>query len=74
MLNADARDGSIRVEVLDAQGRRLRGFTKQDAVPLQGDSLNHHVTWQGRTVADLPAGDILLRLHLENAVVYALSM
>ena len=74
VLNADARDGSIRVEVLDAQGRRLRGFTKQDVVPLQGDSLNHHVTWQGRTLADLPAGDILLRIHLENAVVYALSM
>jgi len=73
-LNADAIGGSIRVEVLNSQGYRVRGFSKEDAEPIKGDSLSHDVRWNNRTVLDLADGFYLLRLHLDQATVYALTL
>ena len=73
-VNAVAGPGAVRVEVLDEIGYRLRGYTKDDAVPIKGDSLRHPAQWKGKSLADLPAGDYTLRLHLEgDATVYALK-
>jgi hypothetical protein len=72
-LNADAAHGSIRVEVMNEEGYRLRGYSQDDAVPLTGDSLRHAVKWKDKTLADLPPGKYMLRLHLDNAAVYAMS-
>ena len=73
-LNADASRGAVRVEVLDSAGLRVRGFTREDASPLTGNSLVQTPTWQGRTVNALPPGRYMLRLHLDNAAVYALTL
>ena len=73
-LNADASEGSIRIELLDADGYRLRGFSKDDAMPLTTDSLQHTVRWKQSTLAELPKGKYMLRLHLDNAEVFALSL
>jgi hypothetical protein len=79
-LNADASVGSVRVEVLNADGRRLVGFAAEDAVPITGDGLRHPVRWaksrtsQGKDVTDLPVGTYMLRLHLENAEVFAVTV
>lgn len=73
-LNADARGGEIRVELLDEDGYRVRGYSRADAVPLRGDSLSHRVTWNGRGWANLPAGKYSLRLHLDNAEVFAVTL
>ena len=73
-LNADASRGSIRPELLDADGRRLRGFTREDAVPLAGDSLRHSIRWKEKSAQDLAPGHYLLRLHLERAEVFALTI
>ncbi|MBM3844777.1 MAG: hypothetical protein FJ405_00635 [Verrucomicrobia bacterium] len=73
-LNADAVAGSIRVEVLNSEGRRVRGFNYDEATPITGDSLRHSIRWRERGVKDLPAGNHMLRLHLDNATIYALSI
>ena len=73
-LNADAAGGSIRVEILSSDGKRVRGFSYDDAIPLTGDSLRHSIRWQARQVKELPPGSYLLRLHLNNATVYALTV
>ena len=73
-VNADAAEGSIRVEILNEDGYRLRGFTRDDAQPIKGDSLHHSVTWQQHRLADLPPGRYILRLHLDNAEVFALTV
>ncbi|HND52089.1 MAG TPA: hypothetical protein PLV92_06825, partial [Pirellulaceae bacterium] len=65
--------GAVRVELLTETGRRVTGFTADDALPLYGDSLRHEVRWQNRTLADLPPGRYLVRLHLQAATVYAIS-
>lgn len=73
-LNADASGGTVRVEILNADGFRMRGFTKDDAVPLVGDSLHHKVAWRERRLEQLPPGPYLVRLHLERATVYAMTV
>jgi hypothetical protein len=73
-LNADATRGSVRVEVLDADGYRVRGFTREEAIPITGDDLRHPVRWREREVTDLPAGEYMLRLHLDQADVYAMTL
>lgn len=73
-INADASKGSVRVELLDAEGRRVRGFAREDAVPLRGDSLGHAAAWKDRDLKTLPPGRYHVRLHLERATVYALTL
>lgn len=53
---------------------RLPVLTKRDAVPLTGDHLRHRVTWTGDDLARFPAGDVIIRIHLESAGVFALTI
>ena len=61
-------------ELLDEDGYRLPGFDKANRVPLKGDSLRHQLTWKEKTLADLPAGRYLLRVHLQQAEVFAVTL
>jgi hypothetical protein len=72
-LNADAKNGSIRVEVLNEDGQRLRGFTADDVEPITGDSLRHKVKWKFEQ--PLPAAPrCLVRIHLDRATLYAVTL
>lgn len=73
-VNTDAQHGSVRGELLAANGRRLRGFSEEDAVPVRGNHLRQELRWTQSTLADLPAEPVLLRLHLDRAVVFALTL
>ncbi|MGI9457721.1 MAG: hypothetical protein ACR2NU_14240 [Aeoliella sp.] len=74
-VNAAAREGSVRIEVLDEYGYRLKGFTKADAAPLESDALRHVATWKENKTSDLPGGVCSLRVHLTgDATVYALNI
>lgn len=73
-VNADASRGAILVELLDANGHRLRGFTKDDAVKITGDSLAHGVRWKDDS-RKLSNGHYWLRLHLvDKADVFAVTI
>ena len=53
-LNADVRPGgAVRLELQDAAGTPIAGYTLDDCTPLLGDSLRHVVRWKGG--ADLGA-------------------
>ena len=73
-LNADASEGTIRVELLHEEGYRVRGFSKDDALPIQGNSLRHSVAWKENTLEQLPPGRYSLRLHLNHATAYAVTI
>jgi len=73
-LNAAAAAGAIRVEILDERGYRVPGFTQEEAVPVQGDGLRLPVAWKSHSLSDLPRGRYLLRLHLDHAEVFALTL
>ena len=41
---------------------------------ITGDSLRHPISWKNRALRDLPSGRYLLRLHLEEAEVFAVTL
>ena len=70
-LNAQmARGGSVRVEVVSRDNRRLPGYTFEDCPALTGDGLDLPVAWRGQR--GLPSTGLLrLRFRLENAKLFS---
>ena len=65
--------GSVRIELLDAAGAPLEGFTLGDADELFGDDVDRTVTWNGASdVGALAGRPVRLRLVLKDAEVYSL--
>ncbi|MBL4574803.1 MAG: hypothetical protein JKY51_01720 [Opitutaceae bacterium] len=73
-LNADASEGRIQVELLDTSGYRVRGYSQDDAIVLSGDSLHHSIRWKNHTLNNLPEGAYMLRIHLDHATAYAITL
>ena len=70
VVNADASQGSLAVELLSPAGETLPGFSRQDCTDVRSDSVRHVVRWQDRQ--RLPAGQPLrLRFHLDTAQLYS---
>ncbi|MBX3012800.1 MAG: hypothetical protein KF832_14890 [Caldilineaceae bacterium] len=73
-INGDATAGVIQVELLDSAGYRLPGFTREEALPITGDALRHPVRWQSATLAQLPVNQVMLRIYLNNADLFAVTL
>jgi hypothetical protein len=75
-LNVDARDGTVSVEILDAFGEPIPGFTRDEAVTLQDlDGLRVQPRWDGRAnLNGLVARTVRLRFSLQNARLYAFQL
>jgi len=66
--------GSVWVELQDAAGAPLPGFTRDDADEIIGDEIAHTVTWKGKSALDTVAGKpIRIRFILKDADVYSLQ-
>ena len=70
-LNADARKGEIRVEVLDREGRVLPGYGRDDCQPMRGDGVDHGISWRSRDGLPASPGPKRLRFHLRNASLFS---
>lgn len=73
-VNADASgpDARLTVELLDAAGRPLAGFTASD--PIITDSLRHTVKWDGRSdVSTLAGKPVVLRFTLRLASLFSFA-
>ena len=73
-INADASDGEIRVELLDASGYRVMGFTSDTATPLHGNGLVQKVRWKNHSLGTISPGDYHIRIHLKEATLYGLTL
>lgn len=73
-VNADASGGALRVELLNDRGYRIPGFTKDEAVAITSDGLRHRVAWKSAAAGAVPAGTYMIRLHLDGAEVFALTL
>ena len=86
-INADARGGSVRLEIIDPFGRVLPGYSVDDCVPFTGDDTEHQVQWTSdpqteRTISSSGGleskmisqsrGILKVRAYLENAKLFAL--
>ncbi len=71
-VNAVADDGEITVEVLDADGRPVPGFGREDAIALKEDSARQAAAWrEGSRLPDPAGGPIHLRFNLNGARLYS---
>jgi hypothetical protein len=65
--------GSIRVEIQDASGKPIRGFTLDDCPEIYGDQIAQVVAWKtGPDVSRLAGQPIRLRFVLRDADLYAI--
>ena len=65
--------GSIRVELQDALGQPLTGFTLADCPEIFGDSLEQIVRWRaGSGLGSLAGKPIRLRFVLKDADLYSI--
>ena len=65
--------GGVRVEIQDASGKPISGFTEADAVELVGNYIERRVAWkQGSDLSRLAGTPVRLRFLLKAADVYAL--
>jgi hypothetical protein len=69
---ATSAAGSLRVEIQDAAGQPIPGFTLGEADELFGDSVDQHVFWKhGDDVGRLAGQPVRLRFVLHDADVFA---
>jgi hypothetical protein len=75
-VNASTEAGGwVRLEILEADGKRVPGFSETDFVTITGDSTSHPARWQSAVKAALPVGKpVRMRLTAQNAAVYSLHV
>jgi len=66
--------GSLRVEVQDAKGKPIPGYTLRDAPKIVGDEIQRIVAWKktGTDVAPLAGQPVRLRFVMRDADLYSL--
>lgn len=70
-LNADAENGCIRVEIVDAHGVPIAGFTKDDCRPFRANDVRGTVKWKARDSLHALAGKaVRLVFHMQAAKLY----
>jgi len=72
-LNAKARPGTVRVEVLDIEGKPLEGFSYNDCQPMSmTDSIDYAVSWKSDgSLEKLTGKPVRLRFHVQGAKLYS---
>jgi hypothetical protein len=74
-VNANAAGGgALWGEILDEDGFRLPGFDKASCLPLKKDTPRYRFSWKAKKIADLPPGNYHLRIHLQKATVYSITL
>ena len=64
--------GDVRVELQDAEGRAIPGFTLDDCPPIFGDALDRRVEWtNGASVRALAGKPVRVRFVLRDADLFA---
>lgn len=65
--------GETRVEVQDANGKAIPGFTLEDCTPLKGDFIDDAVSWKGGSLSAHAGQPVRLRFALQDADLFALQ-
>jgi hypothetical protein len=70
---ATSAAGAVQVELLDAAGTPIPGFTRAEMAPWFGDELDAVMRWaDGANLGRLTGQPVRLRMYLQDADVYAL--
>jgi hypothetical protein len=70
-VNADVT-GSLRVELLDREGKTIPGFSADQCEPINGDRTKHEIRWRSATrLADLENTVVRFKFVLDRARLFA---
>ena len=74
-INAKVQPGGgIWAELVDAEGHVAPGFEREQCSSFDGDSVEHLLTWQGRSMKPWrPARELKVRFYLRKAALFAYS-
>ena len=64
----------LRVGVLDASGKKVRGFGKEDCISFKGDSISFKVDWGGKNLSGLPVGEYSFVFTMRHAGLYSYTL
>ena len=72
-VNADARDGELKAEILDGEGNLLRaGLSLDNSTPVARDGVRIPLRWSGaEDLRELHGQTVRLRFQLRNADLFA---
>ena len=71
-VNAAAKGGEVRVEVLDMNGNVISPFTRLECKPVRADKTLQQVKWGRKAdLAALAGQPVRFRFHVQNAQIYA---
>ena len=70
-VNADARGGELRVELTDAGGRVLKGYSREDCVPLTRDAVRQQVRFKHRRALPDSSQAVRIRFFMHDVSLYA---
>lgn len=74
LLNLDAPNGSVVVEVVGEDGQPVQGFARKDALMISGDHLRAEAAWAGNAeLRNLGGREISLRVYARQARLYSLT-
>ena len=70
-INADVK-GELSVELQDANGKPLAGYTKQDCIPMKTNSTKYLITWKNKkNVMELKNKHVRVKFYLKNGDLYS---
>ena len=72
-LNLEAPVGAVTVQILDPDGKPLRGFTRKDCQPISGDSFTAPVRWK-KSLSNLQGKSVRLEFFLKDARLYSFEL
>lgn len=74
LLNSNASEGSVLVEVLDGDSKPIEGFGLDRSVAITTDNVRHTLGWKGhKDLHQLQGQPIRLRFHLKQARIFSLT-
>jgi hypothetical protein len=74
-VNVDAKHGELRVEVLNADGKPMAGYSADSCQSITSDELRAEVKWRGKSLAELKGKSrVQLRFRLANAKLFAFQI
>ncbi len=70
-INAQAKEGEIRAEMLDTKGRPIAGRDLSASEAFGGDALDVQLRWKGGSDRSCVGMPLRIRFHLKNAKLYS---
>lgn len=71
---ATSAAGYVKIEILDANGKPVPGYTFNDAREIIGNEIKHIVSWNGKeNVSSLEGKSVKLKIYLKDADLYSLK-